>query len=438
LRIVVRCQDARAARAAQEALACAGIEAMAQPGAPAAGSALPENADVVVVAESDAVASDAFAKAARIGQRSPVTVLRALASDAPPPAGLEAPALFDGAIALDAAPGLLTAQIAASVRAGIAEEELSRRRATATALGAPSPVALAPRKLKAIYIGAPSPVFLSLEAAFGRHNGLVAAAFSSFAGFDHLHDECFDAVVLNGAQDPATAISLCAALRRNGSLNHLPTLMVTAPGDHATRKSAIERGAAAIVSVNAPAGPSLGWLFEAIRRERRRIAAEHEVRGLRDVMADPRTGLFLRAPFNAHLARLAGDHHASGRALSVAALRVMPAHGARQPPEQVWARGFAEIANLAGRLMRDTDCGVALGAEFVVLALPATSLSGAKRTAERVASVAECTAFASGDGGAGPLVFEQSVAELQPGESGGALLARALRVFEDDARARAN
>ena len=44
--------------------------------------------------------------------------------------------------------------------------------------------------------------------------------------------------------------------------------------------------------------------------------------------------------------------------------------------------------------------------------------------------MAECTAFASGEGGAGPLVFEQSVVEMQPGESGSALLARALRAIE--------
>ena len=44
-------------------------------------------------------------------------------------------------------------------------------------------------------------MFLALERALADHGGVVAAAFSSYAGFDHLHDEPFDAVVLNGAQD---------------------------------------------------------------------------------------------------------------------------------------------------------------------------------------------------------------------------------------------
>ena len=42
-----------------------------------------------------------------------------------------------------------------------------------------------------------------------------------------------------------------------------------------------------------------------------------------------------------------------------------------------------------GRLMRDDDSGVALGDEFIAVAMPATPLRGARRTAERIASVAD-------------------------------------------------
>jgi two-component system cell cycle response regulator PopA len=205
------------------------------------------------------------------------------------------------------------------------------------------------------------------------------------------------------------------------------------PGDRATADAAIARGASAVAEANAPCGPSLGWLFEAVRRERRRRAAEHDIRTLRDRMGDARTGLLKRDAFDAHLARLADEHHVSGRPLALAVLRVLPAHGAREPSEDVWKRGFGEIASLAGRLMRETDSGAALGQDFIAVAAPASALKSARRTAERIASVAECTAFASGEGGAGPLVFEQSAVELQPGESGAGMLARALRALEVEA-----
>lgn len=432
MRIVVRAHDARLARDAQALLAAAGVEATALPGPY---RAAPDGEDISIFAamsgDVDGVAR--LAVTSLTAEPRPLARLVGLKSGTPPALGLGPAEVFDGAIALDAPPKLLAAQIEACVRVAIAEEERGRRLRTALDLGVAAVDPLEPRKLRALYIGAPSTMFLALERTLADQGGLVAAAFSSYAGFDHLHDEPFDAVVLNGAQDTNTAISLCAALRRNASLYHLPTMLVTAPGDRATADAAIARGASAVAEANAPCGPSLGWLFEAVRRERRRRAAEHEIRTLRDRMGDARTGLFKREPFDAHLARLADEHHVSGRPLALAVLRVLPAHGAREPTEEVWKRGFGEIASLAGRLMRDADTGAALGQEFIAVAAPASTLKSARRTAERIASVAECTAFASGEGGAGPLVFEQSAVELQPGESGSAMLARALRALEVEA-----
>lgn len=427
MRIVVRAPDARSARHAQAQLAAAGVEAAALPGVyrPA-----PDGEDITILPVEDAEAAAALAAAAAASEQPPLAQLAGLADAAPPALGLDSAHAFSGAIALDAPPRLLAAQVEAWKRLAVTEEERTRRAATARALNAEAPRASEPRKLRALYIGAPSAMFLALERVLAEQGGLVAAAFSSYAGFDHLHDEPFDAVVLNGAQDAATAISLCAALRRNASLYHLPTMVVTAPGDTQTAAAAIERGASAVAAANAPCGPSLGWLFEAVRRNRRRRAAEHDVRALRDLMSEPRTGLWRRAAFDAHLARLAADHHANGRPLSMIALRVMPAHGAREPSAEAWQRGFTEMASLAARLMRDADTGAALGGDVIVIALPASLMESARRTGERIASVAECTAFASAEGGAGPLVFEQSAVELQPGESGAAMLARALRALE--------
>jgi two-component system cell cycle response regulator PopA len=434
LRVVVRSLDARSARDAQALLAGAGVEATALPGPfrPA-----PDGEDITIRAAGGDV--DDFARlcaASLNAAERPLARLIGLRSGTPPALGLNTSNPFTGAIALDAPPKLLAAQVEACTRVAIAEEERVRRQATATEMEAGSPQPIDPRKLKALYIGAPSAMFLALERMLAQHDGLTAAAFSSYAGFDHLHDEPFDAVVLNGAHDASTAVSLCAALRRNASLYHMPTMVMTKPGDIATANAAIERGASAVSEANTPCGPSLGWLFEAVRRERRRRAAEHDIRALRDLMGDSRTGLFRRDPFDKHLAHLARDHHATGRPMALCVLRVLPAHGLSEPEPDVWKRGFTEIASLAGRLMRDGDVGVALGNDFIAVAMPATPLQGARRTAERIASVAECTAFASGDNGSGPLVFEQSSVELQPGESGGALLNRALRALDADPMSR--
>lgn len=427
LRSIIRALDMKAARRAQERLAEAGCEAAAFVGAEAAP---PEAEDVLIISggEGRLMEAAAMARNARARAGRPIALLLAVDAATPPPAGLEAFAPFDGALALDAPPALLARQLAQAVRMGACEEEAARRRATAEAIGAAAPAALDPRRLKALYIGAPHPFFLSLERLIAAHGGLVTAAFSSFTGFDHLHDEAFDAVVLNGVADPQTAVALCAALRRNAALSNLPTLVIAAAQDDATPRQAIERGAVAVASPGADTGAALGWLFDAVRRERRRRAAEHDLLALRDLMGDARTGLFRTDAFEPHIQRLADDHHATGRPLALAALKVLPAHGATPPPEPVWRKGFTEISSLAARLVRDSDCGAAYDGETIVLALPFTGLSGARRVANRVASVAECTAFAAGENGA-PVVFEQSIVELQPGESGAGLVARAVSAF---------
>ncbi|MGE0829951.1 MAG: hypothetical protein AB7O04_11435 [Hyphomonadaceae bacterium] len=430
MRIVVRSPDPRGARRAQELLAAAGIEAAALTGE-ADAEMIGQGEDIVIVDACGAAAAHAAQIAARAAAARvrPLAIVAGGSWESPPAAGLAAAAPFDAWLALDAPPTLLARQVQAAERMGIAEIERAQRRATAAAVGVAAPSASGTRRLKSLYIGAPSPFFLALERMFAAHGGLVTAAFSSFSGFDHLHDEHFDAVVLNGAADPATAISLCAALRRNAGLHHLPTMVVTQPNDRATTAAAIERGAAAVVPEDAPSEHGLAWVFDSIRRERRRKDAEHELRALRDRMGDPRTGLFTEPNFEAHLIRLAEHHHAAGRPLSLVALRVHCAPGARTPADAVWRKGFNEVATLASRLVRDTDCAAALGRDLIVAALPATRRKGAQRTAERIAAVGECTAFAAGEGEAGPLVFEQSAVELKPGESGRAMLARALEVF---------
>lgn len=435
MRILIRCQEPKTARDAMDRLAAAGFEARAMPGPPEAFRPAPDGQDVVIIpaAACDDPAAQALAETAWRFEPKPLAVMAALPYAAPPAPGLKPAANFDATLALDSAPRALGRQMKDAIRAAVTREEAARRRASAEALGMVPPDALAPGRLKALYIGGPSRMFLALEDAFTRYGGSLRAAFSSYAGFDHLHDDMFDAVLINGARDPGTALSLCAALRRNARLHHMPTLLIAPPDDDTVAEAAIERGAAAVVSANDEETPSLGWLFEAIRTTRRRVRDEHDLRDLRDLLGDPRTGLFRRKPFEAHIGRIADEHHQSGRPMSVAVLRVLPAHGARRPSEETWRKGFAEIATLAGRLVRDSDSAAAFGQDRIIIALPGAPLHAAKRAAERVASVAECTAFASGDDAAGPLVFEQYATELNAGESGAALLARALGAFEEEA-----
>jgi two-component system cell cycle response regulator PopA len=425
LRIVVRAPETRPARKAQETLAAAGVEAAAL----AADQAHPEGADVaIVVARSH---RETIRLARRMAEQPdrPLAIVAATGRNTPPRPGLGPTEPIDCWAALDAPGPLLFRQIACAARAGVARRELRLRRQTAAQQGVAAPAAARAKRLSALYIGAPSPFFLALERAFAPHRGSVRAAFSSFSGFDHLHDDHFDAVALNGAADPATAIALCAALRRNGGLHHMPTLVVTRAHDRKTQDAAIERGAAVLIEEDESSELGAAWLFEAIRRERRRAAVERELRALRERLGDPATGLFGADVFASHLTRLADDHHATGRPLSLLALRISPAAAG----DAAWRKGFREVAGLATELVRDADCCAALDWNLIGAALPATSLAGAQRAAQRIASVVECASFAAGDSDAP--TYAQSTAELKPGESGRALMARTLENLAVQGRA---
>jgi two-component system cell cycle response regulator PopA len=428
VRIVIRSPDLQGARSAHERLKAIGVRALPGPRGALAESEGEDIALIDAAAHARAQAVE-IARALAAAPNRPSAIVAGVEWLRPPAAGLHGDPSIDAWIPLDAPATLLARHVEAVSRAAACREERARRRATAEALRVEVPERTEKARLKCLYIGAPSRFFLALERAFAQHSGLVTAAFTSFTGFDHLHDEAFEAVALNGAEDPATAIALCAALRRNAGLHHLPTLVLVKSGDAATETAAIERGAAAVVAEDTPAETGLDWLFEAIRRERERRSVERELGVLRDRLGDAATGLMNARSFEAHLARLAEDHHAAGRELSLVAFKVLPAHGARTPSDAAWRRTFREAATLAGRLIRTTDCAAAFGRDLILVALPATALAGARRTSERMAAVGECTAFAGGDVGA-PLVFEQSTVALQSGESGAALMARAMAALE--------
>lgn len=400
MRTVVTAPDATAARAANHRLAAAGIEC-SEPIGPCE-------------IEVSLLAAPAQPGALARLQASSLASVPCTQSD------------FDGVIALDAPSPQLAQQILAWERIAIGRDELVRRAATAKGLGLPLPGDGKNHPIHALFVGPANPLFLALQRKFTESAGAVSGTHSSCIGLDHLHDQTFDAVILNGADDPQGALSFCAALKRNAALFDLPIMVMAKAGNDDFKAAAVERGASVVLDVSEPLIAPIGWLFEAIRRERIRRATDGRLRALRDLMGDPRTGLWRAAAFEAHIDRMVDDHLAFGRPLSVAALRLLPAPGARAPANDTWRNVSFEVAGLVGRLVREADCATAFSHDQLVLALPTTNLKCARRTSERIASVVECTSFAPAGAFPSPVVLEQSVVTLGPNESGSALIARAL------------
>lgn len=426
--ITIRAPEARAARALQAKLDAAGIAAVAQIGALGLRTPLDDGA-IVLLDGADAHRAwmiDTCEAYAANGRR-PLALAAAGSCERAPPV-VNAP--FDGWIDCDAPRALLQRQCAALLRAAEARLELSQRSATAKALGLKAPAIEPLGPVRLLYIGAPDPFYLELESLTAISGAALDSAFSSFMGFDRLHDERFDAVILKSEPDPATALALCGALRRNARLHHTPTLMVVKPGDAATTAAAIERGASVTLAQGSDSAAALAWLNEAIRAFRRHAGAEIGLNALR-LAAGGAGGLFDGAFFNAHLETLCQSAATSGRSLALVTLRVSLAPGARDVSETMWRRELEQVSALAGRLIRTHDSAALLDDDIIAIAIPGARAADARSTAERVAAVAECTAFAASQNDAGPLVLGQSVVELAPGESAPGLLSRALDAFDD-------
>jgi two-component system cell cycle response regulator PopA len=412
MRIVLRCYDGRRARALREALDCAGLSVSALTG-PAALRTAPGGEDLTLIDAQDIPAALALAQTLRDngGPSLAIVGLRAQGPSADESMGLDA-------WASPSAPGeCLRRRLDSAFRDGVMAAECVERGRTAEALGLGGPApANSNRPPAALFVGAPATVFLPLETAFAKCGGQLRASFTSFSAFDHLHDDAFDALVLHGGADASAALSLISALRRNARLYDMPTLLFA--DDAETRDAGIARGADETAPADGDCNAVALWLAEDVRRARRRRAL---VRALECPVAEPDKAFGF---FSFHLAGQAQTHHDRGRPLSIGVLEIS---GGENAGSETWARGFGEIAMLSARLVRAADISTPIDARRIAFAFPCMGGEGARVAMQRVIEVCECTAFAAGDGGCGPLSFAIRTAELSPGESGAGLLSRALQ-----------
>ena len=97
-------------------------------------------------------------------------------------------------------------------------------------------------------------------------------------------------------------------------------------------------GASLVLGPRDVSDSGLRWTFEKVQRGRRARAVEAHLATIRSAHAGP-SALFDPTFFNAHVEALVRSAHASGRPLSLAALRVQLAPGARRATAAGWRRG---------------------------------------------------------------------------------------------------
>lgn len=326
-------------------------------------------------------------------------------------------------------PAQLAARLEALVRAAIAEEEFELRRATFGEVGHSLHSSIdANAPLQVLTVGEPAPKFLALSHALRAEGVVTTGAFTPYTTFDYLHEQRFDAVVLWAGETHAEALSIASGMRRNTRLFHIPTLLYLRTGADTPLGQAYDRGLTDVAGPEIePAEAALRALSlaRAFRRESVTRSALESAR--RSSAMDTGTGLFPRALFAAHLARLTDTAQRRRRPLSVAVLRVAEtAELAAVRRSGALERAMPQIGSMVGRLVRAEDTVGRLSSEVFALALPAARRPAAQAAADRIAAVIACTAFEAGESlQPFTLDLDVGVAELRPGERAAGALERA-------------
>lgn len=326
-------------------------------------------------------------------------------------------------------------QIAARVRAvsrlRVMEDVAKRRAAAAEAFGvAVKADAEADGRPTVLFVGAATPQFMRIRHALSETGSDVIAAFSSYSAFDYLHERAFDAVVLNAIDRKDMAFSISSAMRRNARLYHTPVLLLARPGRFEEADEAFARGVSDLLPADAPAEEIRQRVLCLAQERQRRRRARNTLEACRAARTlDTETGLFHARFATAHLQDLLNASRRDRRATSFVLMR---ASGPTPSPSgKALGAARRQFAAMLRHLLRGEDAAARLSDDVYAAILPFTDGEGAHCVAERIASIADCTAF-EGDDPLRPFRLEVDCVfvDARGEETAEALIERAARLLD--------
>tara|TARA_R110002073_G_scaffold91740_2_gene215639 strand:- start:3369 stop:4673 length:1305 start_codon:yes stop_codon:yes gene_type:complete len=280
-----------------------------------------------------------------------------------------------------------------------------------------------------LFVGEATPRFMHLRYALSDINTDVIAAFSSYSAFDYLHERPFDAVVLNAMKSTDIAFTISSAMRRNTRLYHTPVLLLARAGLKDAAEEAFARGVSDLLPDNATDEEIRGRILILAEERRRRRRAKRRLEACRTPKTlDEDTGLYRERFALAHLQDLLNATRRNERATGLVLLRLGAPEHAQSDSAIRDAR--KQFASMLRHLLRAEDCAACLAPDLFAAILPMTDAEGAACVAERVAAIADCTAF-EGDDPLRPfrLSVQTAAVDAMGEETAEAFIERAQRLF---------
>ena len=280
---------------------------------------------------------------------------------------------------------------------------------------------------RVLFIGKASPEFMVVINALENKNVEVIAAFTSFSAFDFLHENPFDAVVMNMLTGPEPALTICETMRRNSQLYHTPTLFLTPTGFEG-HDEAYSKGATDIIPAGADEEEISGRILEVANyyRIHQRLKAEFGALG-GERCIDDASGSYNPAFLRAHLRRVFEADRVSREPTSIMMLRFCPQNTAPENSERLIA-AYNQAGRLVKNLVRMEDVVARISDDTFAVVFPGQSPETLGVVEDRIRGVLESAAFQTGErvSNAFQLSVNASIASAGPGESSDDLLSRVL------------
>jgi len=323
------------------------------------------------------------------------------------------------------------------IRLGQMEAEIMRRIETLNddfdyAIKLPN--SLSRRPFQILFIGKAAPAFMVIINALQQKNVNVVAAFTSFTAFDYLHEDRFDAVVMNALEHAEPALSISETMRRNSSLYHIPTLFLVDDENFTQKDAAYQSGASDIISADSPQAEISGRILELANyyRIHEQLKSEFNALGGPECLDEP-TKLFNSDFYVAHLPRIRNASHQTTKPFASVAIRVRP-NGLDEIKPNFMSLAFSQLGLMLKNLVRMQDIVARIDEGLFVMTFPNTRSDEAQVAIERIKNVVDCAAFDTGIKQTAAFTMSIDITCFEPREykSGADVKSHLLSVLAED------
>jgi two-component system cell cycle response regulator PopA len=223
--------------------------------------------------------------------------------------------------------------------------------------------------------------------------------------------------------------AVCTALRRNTRLFHTPAALIIDREQLDSAGEAFQKGVSELLPVDAAPEDVARRIMSLARERQRRMLIKSAFAHVRaPEVVDALSGLAGPGFFLDHIEAMARRAQHLERPLSMVIARAHAPHAADAGDRD---HALRQIGTMIARLIRAEDFAAELDPGMFAIVMPGARRGAAERAAQRIAAIAECTAFGGGPSAdAFQVELRGEVGELERGESARSLLGRAVQALE--------